>query len=177
MIERVPNTICSRCTICTRSTHTLAFARSLVRSFYRRRLFRHASDDRASDARVDRRGGAAGSFAFAAAFFFAVVFAAGLVFFSPAVFSAGRGVFRGLPTARFRTHSLRRGGATALLTACGPAETVTIVGRWASLQSAKIYLKLGLALRANVEAQTSERTKQLIRALVARSVHVFAKAP
>ena len=85
---------------------TLAFARRLVGSFYRRRPFRHASDDRASDARVDRRGGAGASFAsfaFAAGFFFAVDFAAGLslAFPSLAVFSAGRGVFRGLPTGRF----------------------------------------------------------------------------
>ena len=87
----------------TFDTRTRSFVRSFVPSSSQK-ASSHASDDRASDARVDRRGGAGASFAESfAGFFLAVDFAAGLslAFSSPAVFSAGRGVFRGLPTGRF----------------------------------------------------------------------------
>ena len=60
--------------------------RSFVRSSRRLECAKnksHASDDRASDARVVRRGGAGASFAFAAGFFFAVDFAAGLALAFP----------------------------------------------------------------------------------------------
>ena len=88
---------------------------SFVRSFdVPLKPFRHASDDRASDARVDRRVGGAGgtaSFACAGGFAVAVFFAAaaGLFSPSPAVFPAGRGVFRSLPTTLSRPPRTARG--------------------------------------------------------------------
>ena len=48
----------------------------------------------------------------------------------------------GLPTA-FTTHSLRRGGATALLMKGWRVDDICVLGRWASLSSARLYLERG----------------------------------
>ena len=50
-----------------------------------------------------------------------------------------------LPGNIFRTHSLRRGGACRLLAKTGRPDWVVVVGRWASLASARSYLKRGEA--------------------------------
>ena len=41
------------------------------------------------------------------------------------------------------THSLRRGGATELLTQQVPVEDIMTYGRWASVASARLYLRRG----------------------------------
>ena len=54
----------------------------------------------------------------------------------------------------FRSHSLRRGGATALSLAMTPFTNIQMFGRWASEQSCRMYIKKGelslLRLRAEV---------------------------
>ena len=46
-----------------------------------------------------------------------------------------------LPPDSFRTHSCRRGGATALSMSGTPFVDVQLAGRWASAQSCKLYIK------------------------------------
>ena len=55
----------------------------------------------------------------------------------------------------FRTHSFRRGGATWVLQQTRSVEYVVVLGRWASLLSARRYLKQGEALLARFLAETS----------------------
>ena len=78
----------------------------------------------------------------------------------------------GLPLVHFRSHSLRRGGATFLLRRTGQVELVMVIGRWASIQTTRLYLRLGQASAARIENETSERTANLVAALVAES-HVL----
>ena len=47
-----------------------------------------------------------------------------------------------------------------------------VIGRWASIQTTRLYLRLGQALAARIENETSERTANLVAALVAES-HVL----
>ena len=47
----------------------------------------------------------------------------------------------GFPPDSFRSHSCRRGGATALSLAGVPFVDVQLAGRWASAQSCKLYIK------------------------------------
>ena len=59
----------------------------------------------------------------------------------------------GLPIGVWRTHSLRRGGATHELQVTQSPEHVCILGRWRSIQSTRTYLKVGEALLAQLLAR------------------------
>ena len=52
----------------------------------------------------------------------------------------------GFDKVRFTTHSLRRGGATALAMAGWPLSSIMDAGRWASERSAKLYIMKGEVL-------------------------------
>ena len=54
----------------------------------------------------------------------------------------------------FRTHSCRRGGATALARSGGPVETIRQYGRWAAERSCREYIRLGVValLRFQIQA-------------------------
>lgn len=73
--------------------------------------------------------------------------------------------FLSLPIGLWRTHSLRRGGATALLQATRNADYVAIVGRWKSLQSARTYLRMGEALTARLLASMTLQANARMTAL------------
>ena len=51
----------------------------------------------------------------------------------------------------FRPYSLRRGGATHYFVKCGSLDRVLILGRWAAIKTAKVYLNSGLALLADLQ--------------------------
>ncbi len=74
---------------------------------------------------------------------------------------------------KFKTHSLRRGGATALLQETNEVDSCVLVGRWQDLKSARVYLRLGQALLTQLLAALSEEQQALIAALVAESVRAF----
>ena len=57
-----------------------------------------------------------------------------------------------LPIGIWRTHSLRRGGATKLLMDTHSPEYFAVVGRWKSLTSRRRYLRSGEALTARLLA-------------------------
>ena len=59
----------------------------------------------------------------------------------------------GLPVGVWRTHSLRRGGATRELQISRSHEHVAILGRWKSIQNTRTYLKAGEALLAQLLAR------------------------
>lgn len=58
-----------------------------------------------------------------------------------------------LPDGVFRSHSLRRGGATALLQETQSVEYCVLVGRWKAIISARKYLRAGEAVLARLLAQ------------------------
>lgn len=60
-----------------------------------------------------------------------------------------------IPGATFRSHSLRRGGATHLLNISKNPEYCAVIGRWANLRSCRRYLKQGEALVARLVASMS----------------------
>ena len=73
--------------------------------------------------------------------------------------------FLGMSHAAFRTHSLRRGGATALSMSGLTLAEVMVAGRWASERSAKLYVQKGevLLLRLrNAAAPASQRRIQML---------------
>jgi integrase len=97
----------------------------------------------------------------------------------PFSYSAFRRMFRaavtqlGFSLKNFRTHSLRRGGATAMLYYNKNLEAIVLQGRWASLASARVYLRLGQALMAKIQGEMQEATKAMIARLVVESLHIF----
>jgi hypothetical protein len=78
-----------------------------------------------------------------------------------------------LPPKLYRSHSLRRGGATFLLQHVRSIEYVVHVGRWASLQSARKYLKQGEALLARQLAERSLEGASIVAALRAELGEFF----
>ena len=61
----------------------------------------------------------------------------------------------------------------ALLRRTGQVELVMVVGRWVSVQTTRLYLRLGQALMARIQAEASEQAVNLIAALVAESETLF----
>jgi hypothetical protein len=78
-----------------------------------------------------------------------------------------------LPLDLFRTHSLRRGGATALPHETKSVEEVILIGRWKSLQSARTYLRAGEALLASFLAAQTEEQEQRVSFLVSLAQDFF----
>ena len=78
----------------------------------------------------------------------------------------------------FRSHSLRRGGATALAQAGVDMQSIMVFGRWASLQSCRLYVRAGdaelIALRRSLAGARAQRVALLAR-LGARVFYVSAK--
>ena len=70
-----------------------------------------------------------------------------------------------LPVGIWRTHSLRRGGATQLLQDTRSPEYCAVVGRWANLNSCRKYLRAGEALTARLLAMMSAECSVRIAAL------------
>ena len=70
-----------------------------------------------------------------------------------------------VPEGRFRSHSFRRGGATWWLQHTKSVEYVVVLGRWASLLSARRYLKQGEALLARHLAELTVETHARMQAL------------
>lgn len=58
-----------------------------------------------------------------------------------------------LPEGNFRSHSLRRGGATALRQDTQSVEYSVLAGMWGSIQTARRYLRAGEAVLARLLAQ------------------------
>jgi integrase len=89
----------------------------------------------------------------------------------PLTYDAFRRLFRSaltlcrLSLEYFRTHSLRRGGATLLLQETRSVEEVMLVGRWRSLSSARLYLRQGEALLANFLAGQNDDSRARVSAL------------
>ena len=71
----------------------------------------------------------------------------------------------GMPERAWRTHGLRRGGATALLENGVPFDAIRLYGRWASESSAREYLRRGgtalTRLRGTVDGRVWERLRVL----------------
>jgi len=63
----------------------------------------------------------------------------------------------------YRSHSLRRGGATALFMAGVPLTTIMIIGRWASETSCRLYIRSGevIVLRSE-EAWTAPARARMV---------------
>ena len=70
-----------------------------------------------------------------------------------------------LPIGIWRTHSLRRGGATKLLMDTHSPEYCAVVGRWKSLTSCRRYLRAGEALTARLLASLAAKTLGRVAAL------------
>ena len=79
----------------------------------------------------------------------------------------------GLQHIPFRTHSFRRGAATALAMEGMPIADIMVLGRWASERSAKIYIQKGEVLLLRCLADMSEEQQQRIRFLVRLGPSVF----
>ena len=78
-----------------------------------------------------------------------------------------------LPLDKFKTHSLRRGGATKVLQYTNEVNLCVLVGRWPDVKSARVYLRPGQALLTQLSAAITEQQQTLISALVAESVIAF----
>ena len=78
-----------------------------------------------------------------------------------------------IPALRFRSHSFRRGGATWVLQQTRSVEYTVILGRWASVMSARRYLKQGEALLARLLAEMTLETAARIEALRGAAENVF----
>ena len=69
----------------------------------------------------------------------------------------------GFPHDLFRTHSLRRGAATALYARGYPLTDVRVFGRWASERACESYIKTGdLALTRLRQSIVSDRWKLIV---------------
>ncbi len=77
------------------------------------------------------------------------------------------------PDHMIRSHSLRRGGATALYRACRDTGTVAVAGRWASVNSLRRYLREGHALLLRMEDDVLSASQAAFLA-VSRAVEVGA---
>ena len=79
----------------------------------------------------------------------------------------------GLDIRHYKSHSLRRGGATALALAGWPLARICEAGRWESEKSAKLYVMRGEVLliraRAGLSAEQWRRLECLARLLPALS--------
>jgi integrase len=62
----------------------------------------------------------------------------------------------------FRSHSLRRGGATALLIQGLPFADIQLFGRWASDRSCRLYLRKGEALLLQTRCRQQDRVRRLL---------------
>ena len=64
-----------------------------------------------------------------------------------------------------------------MLRRTGKVELVMIVGRWSSITTTRLYLRLGQALQARIEAMTSQRTRDPVQALVQESRALCSVGP
>ena len=71
----------------------------------------------------------------------------------------------------FRSHSLRRGGATTLFSRDVPLQTIMLVGRWQSESSCRLYVKTGEAGLISIQRSCAQNT--CIHSLAALGVKVF----
>ena len=76
-------------------------------------------------------------------------------------------------TLVFKIHNLRRGGATKSSEDTGSVETCVVIGRWASVSSARNYLRKGQALMAQFLGQQSAAQREMFSALLIEGVRVF----
>jgi hypothetical protein len=81
----------------------------------------------------------------------------------------------GLPLDKFRSHSARRGGATLLVAETKSVEYVCLVGRWLSVATARLHLKVGEALMARISGGMSGTTKDLVSTIVAHALEVLSR--
>jgi integrase len=70
-----------------------------------------------------------------------------------------------LPIGVYRTHSLRRGGATSLVQQTRSPEYVAVIGRWKNLGSCRRYLRQGEALVARIMATSTTKVHARLVAL------------
>jgi hypothetical protein len=56
-----------------------------------------------------------------------------------------------LASWEFRPYSLRRGGATHLFVKCGSLDRALLAGRWAALNTARIYINSGFAMLSEIQ--------------------------
>ena len=83
----------------------------------------------------------------------------------------------GLAACDFTSHSWRRGGASELLAAGWLVDDICLRGRWASISSARLYLRRGEVylneFRAKADAQTWQRIQSFAKCLP-RAVKPFS---
>jgi integrase len=81
----------------------------------------------------------------------------------------------GFAADQWRTHSLRRGGATALALRGLPMSEIMELGRWTSLKSARLYIQTGNVALTRMRANVSDAQWASIHALarVTSAIHSF----
>ena len=78
-----------------------------------------------------------------------------------------------LSKARCRSHSLRRGGAMRLLMNLIDVDAIMTIGRWSSIKSCRLYLKVGEALLGQVKASMTAQEELKWSAFVDECTHLF----
>ena len=79
----------------------------------------------------------------------------------------------GCENFKFRSHSFRRGAATALFQSGVPLQTVMILGRWASESSCRLYVQAGEAAMIAILRAMSASSRERVRALSSLGHRVF----
>ena len=74
------------------------------------------------------------------------------------------------------SHSLRRGGATQLLINQWSIENIMEFGRWASVTSAKLYLRRGEVALLRCRGDVSEELEQRLAVVSSIGAQVFRLA-
>jgi len=72
---------------------------------------------------------------------------------------------------QFRSHSLRRGGATTLFSRNVPLQTIMVIGRWQSESSCRLYVRTGEAGLISIQRSCAEFG--VIQLLAALGLSVF----
>ena len=80
----------------------------------------------------------------------------------------------GLGYLNLRTHSCRRGGATALLLHGLDLPTIALFGRWASERSCRLYLRRGEVMAIRLRSQVPEEYWNLMNRLNSQFYFVFS---
>jgi len=78
---------------------------------------------------------------------------------------------------RWSSHSLRRGGATAMVLDGHPFKDVQVYGRWLSERSCREYLRKGEVAMLKAEANVDEDSQRLVAVLGAMGADVFKLLP
>lgn len=73
----------------------------------------------------------------------------------------------------FRSHSLRRGGASRLALLGVPETAIQEAGRWARIDSCRLYIKKGLVLLTQLRSLQSRAHFDRMWAIASIACHVF----